>query len=42
MPSINKVANSKSETRNKNGKLKILISKHLKTWEKFSLEGFGF
>ncbi len=32
----------KFETRNKKGKLKILISKHLKTREKFSLEGFGF
>jgi len=40
-PSINKleIRDTKSET---NGKLKILISKHLKTREKFSLEGFEF
>ncbi len=31
-----------SEIRNKKGKLKILISKHLKTQGKFLLEGFGF
>ena len=36
--------NSKHEFRNskQKGKLKILISKHLKTRQKFSLEGFGF
>ncbi len=37
-----KIRSTKSETRNKKGKLKILISKHLKTREKLSLEGFGF
>jgi len=35
------IPKSKSEIQNKMGKLKILISKHLKTREKFSLEGFG-
>jgi hypothetical protein len=41
-PSINKITNSKLEIRNKKEKLKILISKHLKTRGKFSSEGFGF
>jgi len=42
MPSISEIKNSKLKIRNKKGKLKILNSKHLKTRDKFTLEGFGF